>query len=57
MDKQDELDSLVAGMQFVLSTVIGERYTFRPKHEAPEGETSSSSLNASGKEEDAEDNA
>ncbi len=30
MKKQDELDSLVAGMQFVLSTVIGECYTFRP---------------------------
>lgn len=29
--KQDELDSLVAGMQFVLSTVVGECYTFRPK--------------------------
>ncbi len=31
MDKQDELDSLVAGMQFVLSTVVGECYTFRPQ--------------------------
>ena len=31
MIKQDELDSLVAGMQFVLSTVVGECYTFRPK--------------------------
>ncbi|CAJ1949795.1 unnamed protein product [Cylindrotheca closterium] len=31
MDKQEELDSLVAGMQFVLSTVVGECYTFRPK--------------------------
>lgn len=30
MDKQEELDSLVAGMQFVLSTVVGECYTFRP---------------------------
>ncbi len=29
--KEDELDSLVAGMQFVLSTVIGECYTFRPR--------------------------
>ena len=28
--KEDELDSLVAGMQFVLSTVVGECYTFRP---------------------------
>ena len=30
MVKQEELDSLVAGMQFVLSTVVGECYTFRP---------------------------
>jgi type II pantothenate kinase len=30
IDKQGELDSLVAGMQFVLSTVVGECYTFRP---------------------------
>lgn len=30
MQKQPELDSLVAGMQFVLSTVVGECYTFRP---------------------------
>mmetsp|Transcript_26256 Transcript_26256/g.39749 ORF Transcript_26256/g.39749 Transcript_26256/m.39749 type:complete len:595 (-) Transcript_26256:156-1940(-) len=28
--KEDELDALVVGMQFVLSTVIGESYTFRP---------------------------
>ena len=35
MDKQEEMDSLVAGMQFVLSTVIGECYTFRPKSERP----------------------
>jgi pantothenate kinase len=33
MKKQDELDSLVAGMQFVLTTVIGECYTFRPDQE------------------------
>ena len=31
MDKQEELESMVAGMQFVLSTVVGECYTFRPK--------------------------
>lgn len=31
MKKQDELDSLVVGMQFVLSNVVGECYTFRPK--------------------------
>jgi len=30
MDKQDELDSLVAGMQFVMSDVVGECYTFQP---------------------------
>jgi pantothenate kinase len=30
MKKQDELDSLVAGMQFVLNTVVGECYTYRP---------------------------
>jgi len=34
MKKQDELDSLVAGMQFVLSTVVGECYTFRPREAA-----------------------
>jgi Fumble len=32
MKKQDELDSLVAGMQFVLNTVVGECYTYRPRH-------------------------
>jgi type II pantothenate kinase len=31
-EKQHELDSLVAGMQFVLSTVVGECYTFRPEN-------------------------
>jgi len=31
MEKQDELDSLVAGMQFVMSTAIGECYTFRAR--------------------------
>jgi type II pantothenate kinase len=29
--KQDELDSLVAGMQFILSDVVGECYTLLPK--------------------------
>jgi pantothenate kinase len=29
--RQDELDSLVAGMQFILSDVVGECYTFVPK--------------------------
>jgi type II pantothenate kinase len=46
MDKQDELDSLVAGMQFVLSTVVGECYTFRPheknKHPSSPNPTSPS---------------
>jgi pantothenate kinase len=30
MKKLNELDSLVAGMQFVLNTVVGECYTYRP---------------------------
>lgn len=47
MDKQDELDSLVEGMQFVLSTVIGECYTFRPKCNALERPPSSDDVNAS----------
>ena len=34
MIKQDELNSLVAGMQFVLSTVVGECFTFRPKEDS-----------------------
>jgi type II pantothenate kinase len=33
MKRQGELDSCVAGMQFVLSTVVGECYTFRPPNE------------------------
>lgn len=36
IDKQEELDSLVAGMQFVLSTVVGECYTFRPHQQQKE---------------------
>ncbi len=39
MIKQDELNSLVAGMQFVLSTVVGECFTFRPKEECNPKET------------------
>ena len=31
--KQDELDSLVAGLQFVLASVVGECYTFKPLDE------------------------
>lgn len=34
IDKQDELESLVAGMQFTLSDVIGECYTFSPQDKA-----------------------
>ncbi|KAL3945665.1 MAG: hypothetical protein SGBAC_000233 [Bacillariaceae sp.] len=40
MDKREELDSLVAGMQFVLSTVVGECYTFRPKQKVAEDSAS-----------------
>ena len=36
MKREGELESLVAGMQFVLSTVVGECYTFRPPHEKKE---------------------
>ena len=39
MFKQDELDSLVAGMQFALSTVVGECYTFRPKQDSTTEQT------------------
>lgn len=31
IQREDELDSLVAGMQFVLSSVVGECYSFRPR--------------------------
>ena len=41
MEKQDELDSLVAGMQFVMSTAIGECYTYRARLERQETTTSS----------------
>lgn len=37
MKKQQELTSLVAGMQFILSTVVGECYTYRPRHHHHEG--------------------
>lgn len=32
MAKQDEMDSLVAGMQFVISDIVGECYTFKPNY-------------------------
>lgn len=34
--KQDELDSLVAGMQFIMSDVVGECYTFLPRDSKPD---------------------
>jgi type II pantothenate kinase len=43
MHKEDELDSLVAGMQFVLRTVVGECYSFRPANST----SSTSSVNLS----------
>ena len=49
MDKQEELDSLVAGMQFVLSTVVGECHTFRPregKESAPPSRATSTTSSA-----------
>jgi type II pantothenate kinase len=44
MEKQDELDSHVAGMQFLLSTAIGECYTYRPRlqHEESSGSSDAS---------------
>lgn len=49
MHKEDELDSLVAGMQFVLRTVVGECYSFRPANdkESANDMKSSSSVNLS----------
>mmetsp|Transcript_32632 Transcript_32632/g.37367 ORF Transcript_32632/g.37367 Transcript_32632/m.37367 type:complete len:540 (-) Transcript_32632:325-1944(-) len=44
MFKQDELDSLVAGLQFVLSTVVGECYTFRPKQDSMKTEQSTTEV-------------
>lgn len=59
MKKQDELDSLVAGMQFVLGTVVGECYTFRPRRITATGceegmaSKSSTSINGTTDDEDA----
>lgn len=36
INKQDELESLVTGMQFVLADVVGECYTFSPKEQGKE---------------------
>lgn len=35
MAKQDEMDSLVAGMQFVMTDIVGECYTFCPESKIP----------------------
>lgn len=52
--KEDELDSLVAGMQFVLSTVVGECYTFRPR--IRKSSSSGNSSSHSGDESDSDEN-
>jgi len=36
MAKQSEMDSLVAGMQFVMQDIVGECYTFKPSDWSPE---------------------
>lgn len=38
MQKQEELESLVAGMQFVMASVIGECYTYRPPEQTNDPE-------------------
>eukprot|EP00816_Leptocylindrus_hargravesii_P006744 CAMPEP_0196812970 /NCGR_PEP_ID=MMETSP1362-20130617/32703_1 /TAXON_ID=163516 /ORGANISM="Leptocylindrus danicus, Strain CCMP1856" /LENGTH=608 /DNA_ID=CAMNT_0042188945 /DNA_START=120 /DNA_END=1946 /DNA_ORIENTATION=+ len=44
MNKQEELEAMVVGMQFVLSSVVGECYTFKPRdEELPRRKTSISS--------------
>lgn len=35
MAKQDEMNSLVAGMQFVMQDIVGECYTFKPNDWTP----------------------
>ncbi|KAL3784130.1 hypothetical protein HJC23_005788 [Cyclotella cryptica] len=51
MAKQDEMDSLVAGMQFVLSDIVGECYTFKPNgwksDSSTTGESGSSAVKGS----------
>jgi len=56
MIKQDELDSLVAGMQFVLSTVVGECFTFRPKEDTKTDDRSMSEENANVNDTDMQQN-
>jgi pantothenate kinase len=36
LTKQDEMDSLVAGMQFVIGDIIGECFTFKPSDWTPQ---------------------
>ena len=36
MAKQNEMDSLVAGMQFVMTDIVGECYTFKPSDWTPQ---------------------
>ncbi|KAL3770974.1 hypothetical protein ACHAW5_000376 [Stephanodiscus triporus] len=36
LTKQDEMDSLVAGMQFVMTDIVGECFTFKPSDWTPQ---------------------
>jgi len=56
IDKQDELDSLVAGMQFVLADVVGECYTFKPNRAAFEAEMKTKAKQDSATESQSNDN-
>ena len=40
MAKQNEMDSLVAGMQFVMTDIVGECYTFKPNDWSPRSSVS-----------------
>ena len=40
IDKKDELDSMVAGMQFILADVVGECYTYKPNDQLRTEESS-----------------
>lgn len=39
MAKQNEMDSLVAGMQFMMTDIVGECYTFKPNDWTPRSAT------------------
>ena len=52
MDKKDELDSLVAGMQFVMSDVVGECYTFQPARKKDQNGAPHHQQSANGTEEE-----